>query len=273
MLDKDTKEKIIEAVRIKPRTVHELSKIVEKNWRTADRYINTIATETGLIASRTFREGSRGALKVVYWNALDTTKGSVYQERLLQKIISGRKKEDFSPFDIYQFLEETEFSVQPKIKSDKLILGAEKQILFFSGNLSWMELGPNMHNVLEECAKKKIKIKVLTRVDITSQKNTEKMLALNARFGSDIVEVRHCEQPLRAMIIDDSLATIKEVLSHEFVREIKKKMFLFYLIKDPEWITWLQKVFYHLWTQSIDAKERMDALKSVQVTFKKNKIS
>lgn len=273
-VQKEIKENILRIIQQKPRTIQEIAETIGKNWRTADRYVEIISQETGLIAIRIFREGSRGALKVVYWNSLERAKGSAYQERLLQKIMQGKRKEDFSPLDIYQFvepdnrkafIETTEFSQQQQIRFDYLLSQAQQQILFFSGNLSWVELGPNMQRVLEELAKRKIRIKVLTRVDITSQKNTEEMLSLNQRVGWDAVEIRHCEQPLRAIIVDDGFVSIKEVMSPLYCRELKEKKFLFYLIQDTEWIQWLQKVFWNLWGQSIDAKERIAALDSVNV--------
>src|SRR3989344_1701809 len=229
-VQKDIKENILRVIQQKPRTVQEIAEIIGKNWRNADRYIELITQETGLIATRVFREGSRGALKVVYWKA---------------------------------FIETTEFSQQQQIRFDYLLSQVQQQVLFFSGNLSWVELGPNMHKVLEDLAKRKIKIKVLTRVDISSQKNTEEMLSLNQRAGWDAVEIRHCEQPLRAIIIDDQFASIKEVMNPLYCRELKEKTFLFYLIQDSEWVNWLQKVFWNLWGQSIDAKERLKTLESV----------
>lgn len=273
MLDKTTETQVLEFVRQKPRTIQEIALLLDKNWRTANRYVEQIALEGGQIAVRTFREGSPGALKLAYWNALEPGKGSAYQERLLQKIISGTRKEDFSPFDIYQFvapthceayLSLTEHSAHPSIKYDDLLLKAQHQLLFFSGNLSWIELGQNMKKTLQQLAKRKVMIKILTRVDITSQKNTQEMLSLNQHAGWDCIEIRHCEQPLRAVIIDDHYTSIKEVLNPQYIRELKKKTFLFYKIRDPEWVNWLQKVFWHLWNQSIDASRRLEALKTLQ---------
>jgi hypothetical protein len=278
MLDKAVTDRILDFVRQKPRTVQEVAALLERNWRTADRYADQLAAETGLIATRTFREGTRGALKVVFWNALDRAKGSAHQERLVQKILAGRLKEDFSPFDIYQFvapqkrealLEHMEFSGKYGMKFDELLGRTRRQLLIFSGNLSWMEYGPRMLETLTKLAKDKVSIKVLTRVDVTSQKNTEAALALNHRVGWDAVEVRHCEQPLRAVIIDDELLSIKEVLSPEQYRELEKKTFIFYRIRDPEWIGWAQKVFWHLWGQSVDARDRLTALESIRTLASK----
>ena len=273
MLQKDITSKILDFVRQKPRTIQEIAFLIKKNWRTADRYVDIISTETGFISLRTFRQGTRGALKVVFWNALEGAKGSAYQELLLQKIIQGKQKEDFSPFDIYQFvaedkreafLEDKELSSNPKINLPKVLLQAKHQVLCFSGNLSWTELGPEVVKALEALSKNKIPIKVLTRVDIISKKNTELALNLNKRFGWDVFSIRHCQHPLRALIIDDQFFNIKEVLSPVYHRELKTKMFIFYTIKDPEWINWLQKLFWHLWNQSIDAQIRLKALDSVR---------
>jgi hypothetical protein len=275
MLEKRTEQQILDFVRVKPRTMQEIASLTEKNWRTAERYVQTISQETGLIATRTFREGTRGALRIVYWNALESAKGSAYQERLLQKILQGRRKEDFSPFDVYQFVpvdrreafvEQQEFSLNDKIRFNKLILKAEQQVLFLSGNLSWVELGPDMMKTIEQLAKRGVRIKVLTRVDVTSEKNTAAMLDINHRVGWDAIEIRHCEQPLRAIIVDDKIMSIKEVLSPELHRELKRKQFIFYLISDLEWVAWLQKVFWHLWGQSVDARTRLDALRTLERT-------
>jgi hypothetical protein len=273
MLEKEIVDKVLDFVRQQPRTVQEIASLLDRNWRTAERYVDAISQETGMIATRTFRKGTRGALKVVFWNALEPGKGSAFQELLLQRIIAGRKKEDFSPFDIYQFvpkerreafIEEHEFSIQKKIKFDTLLDQAQQQLLMFSGNLSWVELGPKMMETLEALAKRGVKIKVLTRVDITSEHNTRQMMDLNLRAGKDAVEIRHCEQPLRAVIIDDALASIKEVMSPEIVRELKTKKFIFYKITDQQWIMWLQKVFWHLWGQSVDAATRLEALSTIE---------
>ena len=283
MLDRVTIIKITDAVRARPRTIQELAVLIDKNWRTADRYVGQITSQTGQIATRTFRGGTRGALKIVYWNALEGARGSAYQEQLLAKITAGRRKEDFSPFDIYQFvpenrrkafLQQTEVSTHPEIRYDTLLKNAQHQLLFFSGNMSWIEIGPNMIRILEQLAKKRVRIKVLTRVDITSRKNTEATLAINQRVGWDAVEVRHAEHPLRAIIVDDTLASIKEVLSPQQYRasELKKKTFIFYRISDPEWINWLQKVFWHIFSQSVDASTRLAALDSVsELTFEKGR--
>ena len=65
----------------RPRTIQEISQLIDKNWRTADRYVDKIAKEEGTLAVRTFRGGTRGALKVVYWN-LNPSISSSFQGRI-----------------------------------------------------------------------------------------------------------------------------------------------------------------------------------------------
>ncbi|MBI4140584.1 hypothetical protein HY485_01970 [Candidatus Woesearchaeota archaeon] len=275
MITKETTDKIIDFIRQKPRTVQEIAHLLQKNWRTADRYVDIITTETGLISTRTFREGTRGALKVVFWNALDHAQGSAYQERLLQKILNGRHKEDFSPFDIYQFIppkkreayiEKNEYPTNKNINNRILVKKAQQQVLYLSGNLSWLDKQPEMIHVLEELSKKKVSIKILTRVDVTSQEKAKQLLAINKRTGWDAIQIRHCEQPLRAMIVDENVTSIKEVMTPQHHRELEKNTFIFYRIEDEHWISWLQKIFWHLWGQSVDATTRIEAIKTIKET-------
>ena len=60
MLDAKTEKRLLSFVKEKPRTVQESAQLLKKNWRTAEAYLQKIAAETGQIAFRTFREGTRG---------------------------------------------------------------------------------------------------------------------------------------------------------------------------------------------------------------------
>ncbi|RLD76803.1 MAG: hypothetical protein DRJ15_14720 [Bacteroidetes bacterium] len=273
MLTRDVEHQILELVQKRPCTIQEVAQTLGRNWRTADKYVERIAQESGLIATRTFRKGSRGALKVVYWNALDKQTGSAYQQRLLNRILIGRQKEDFSSFDIYQFVpEETREALvlddESKADPCEMLRRAGEQLLSLSGNLSWLDLYPKAWDCIEELARRHVSIKVLTRVDVTSAEKTERLLAINERVGWDAIAIRHAEHPLRAIIIDDRLVSIKEVLSPSLspYKELSHKMIIFYRISDHDWVVWMQKVFWHLWEQSIDAQMRIDALKALTKT-------
>ncbi len=266
MLQKEIIQKVLDFVRIHPRTVQDIASLLQNNWRTADRYVEQIAQETGQINTKIFRAGTRGALKIVYWRALEPGKGSAYQERLLQHILTGKQKEDFSPFDIYQFVEENKREIvqrEKEIDYSSVLLEAKHQILFFSGNLSWVRQRKDIE-AIEQLVRNKVSFKILTRIDILSQEQVRYLLQLNHRLGRDALELRHCQHPLRGIIVDDSFASMREVFSPQYYAEITQKTFLFYLIRDPEWLGWLQKVFWLLWNQSIDAETRLKALKEIR---------
>lgn len=279
MLTQEIVKKINDFVYVKPRSIDEIAKHIKKNWRTADRYVQRIAEQQGTLATRTFREGTRGALKIVYWANIEQIHSTSFQEKLFRAIESGRHKQDFSPFDIYQhidakkksaFFEEQEDEAERVVQDlAGLLRNAKKQLLIFSGNLSWSNLVQGKTKILdifEELAKRNVSIKVLTRVELTGLNNTRKALAVNTRIGRDAVEIRHREQPLRAIIIDDKLAQFKEIKNPADYKkeELKKKTFIFYTIYDRDWIEWVQKVFWNMFATAIPAEKRIKEIMSIQ---------
>lgn len=277
MLDQATVKKINEFVYAKPRTIQEIALLLKINWRTADRYVEKIASEQGTIATRTFREGTRGALKIVFWNNTEQLAVSEVQSQILKALETGKQKEDFSPFDIYQFVNSKKrraFAelVDAEEKRDKTIIPllrqAEKELYIFSGNLSLANLihgKQKVLDILEEIAKK-VNVKILARVDVAGIENIKSVLAINRRVGRDAIEIRHTEQPLRGIIVDSKLARLREIKSPEAYRagELKGKTYIYYEIYDEDWIVWLQKVFWHFFRPAIDAKKRIEDLKTIE---------
>jgi len=278
MLDIETIREIESFVSIKPRSTQEIAKHVKKSWRTADRYVQEIEQEYGTLATRTFREGTRGALKIVYWASIEKVHSSVFQEILAQQITYLKQKDNFSAFDIYQHISPNnkkatiEF-VDSENKTDleglaSYLISTKKQLLVFSGNLSWINLKSkktDIFTLIERLAKQNISIKILSRVDLTAMKNVEKMFALNIRYGKENVEIRHTEQPLRALISDGKLIRMKEIKEPTGkINELNKKIFIFYMIKDKNWVDWLSKIFWHIFSNSIDAQKRIDELKKLR---------
>ncbi len=279
MLDSKTRRKIVEFVHAKPRTIQEISHYLGNNWRTADRYVSRISEEEGTITTRVFREGSRGALKLVYYQNIEKISSTAFQERVIQQILTGRKKEDFSPIDIYQYVDEdkrdgffeimkTEKATQNQ-KFGKLFGKAEKQLFFFSGNLSWVHLtqkGNNFIQILKETAERGINVKIICRVDIASIKNIQKVLAINEELGRDAIEIRHVEQPLRCILIDNSLSRFKETKTPSMYQpgELDKKTYLFYNVYDVEWNEWLEKLFWNLFSKATHLKKRLSAIESIK---------
>ncbi|MBN2141892.1 hypothetical protein JW711_01045 [Candidatus Woesearchaeota archaeon] len=279
VLTKELQKKILDFVFNKPRTIQEISHLIGKNWRTADTYVEKISQETGLINGRTFRGGTRGALKIVFWNNTEKINSSQFQERLFKQIEHARRQEDFSPLDIYQYIDKdkkrafSEVVVDEKLSKTQDIVGlfarAERQILYFSGNMSFLEMKEKKKNILEiieEAAKRGVSIKVLARIDIASLDNFRKMMEINHKIGREAIEIRHAVQPLRGFIIDDKEVRLKEEKNPEKYKkgELKAKTRLFYEIYDPEWVVWIQKVFWNLFRTSIDAKIRVKDLEMIK---------
>jgi hypothetical protein len=279
MLDSKTIKKINDFVYVKPRTIQEIAFLLQKNWRTANSYVEKIGKETGSISTRTFREGTRGALKVVFWNNIERIHSSEFQEKLFRRIELGKTKEDFSPFDIYQYVNENKRAASLESVSDEAktkirdftntLRSAQSQIMFFSGNVSFINLPYGKKKILdliEELAKNKISMKILARVELPGIENIKELAAINSRLGKEVIEIRHCEQPLRATIVDSKVAHFKEVkLPEKYKRgELQKKAFIFYEIYDEEWVEWLQKVFWNLFRTAIPASKRVNDLKSIK---------
>jgi vacuolar-type H+-ATPase catalytic subunit A/Vma1 len=186
------------------------------------------------------------------------------------------EKEDFSPFDIYQhidknkksaFMEQQEDESETAINKDlpDLLRSTEKQILLFSGSLSWANLKQNHFktiDIFEELARRNVPIKVIANINLDSMANVKKFLAINDRIGKQLIEIRHREQPLMAIVIDSRLARFKEIRKPS--TEKKKKTFIFYCIYDGEWIEWIQKIFWNLFSTAIPAEKRLDEIETIQ---------
>lgn len=279
MLDTKTIKSIEGFLKSKPRTIQEVAFHIKKNWRTADRYVEKIAEDTGSIATRTFREGTRGALKIAFWQALDAVHGSGLQQRLSSMIEHGRTKYDFSPLELYQYVDpkkkrafmEEQFDEQASIEHELIshLQSAQKQVLFFSGNLSFVNVvqdGVKLIDVLEDLARQNVPIKFLARIDITAIKNLKRILAINNKLGKEMIEVRHAVQPLRSFVVDNRFARFKETQSTTHVKkhELERQTCIFYEIYEPEWVEWTQKVFWNLFRTAVPAQKRLENLEAIQ---------
>lgn len=272
MLTNDIIKQINDFVYAKPRTMQEISELLNINWRTADAYVERIAKEQGTIGMRTFRGGTRGALKVVFWNNLEKIHSHVAQEKLFQSIIQGKHKTDFSAFDIYQYVDEAKRQAlvgneDPNFSNT--LSSAQEQILFFSGNLSWINTTSGKNKVLsmlEDLAQHNISIKILTRIELPGIENIMNVEAINHRLGKEAIEIRHGQQPLRGIIVDTKLAQFKEIKDPlDFKQgELNKVLHIVYSIHDEEWIEWSKKVFWHLFRTAIPYQKRIKDLQSVQ---------
>ena len=279
MLNSNIVREIEEFVYKKPRSIQEVSLKIKKNWRTADRYLLEIEKEYGTIATRVFRGGTRGALKIAYWAAIEKVSNSVFQKILEEDLMRGKKKEEFSAFDIFQYVdnenkkaqleyEETENKTS-LIDFENFLLQTKKQLLIFSGNLSFINFRNkevNIFEVFDKLIKKGINMKIVCRVDIAGKENIEKVLALNFKHGKENIEIRHREQPLRAVIMDNKVFRIKEIKEPTGRKhELSKKSYIFYTIKDKEWTEWLSRIFWKMFSSSMDANKRFQELNKINV--------
>ncbi len=272
MLTPDISSQINNFVAQKPRTIQEVAELLGKNWRTAESYVERISVEQGTIAMRTFRGGTKGGLKIVYWNVISKNQ-STFQERLFEQIVAANHKDDFSPFDIYQyvddglrecFLETQEENVN--VRQDLLgaLCGSQEQILIFSGDLSWSKASQQGRKLLEGfdiLVSRGIPIKIVARIDLNAKRNAQEILALNAKYGKELIEIRHAVQPLRAFVIDQKMVRFKEKY---FLLDNAQHRYLFYSIRDENWVSWTQKVFWHFYSTGIAAQKRFSDLESIR---------
>jgi len=279
MLKNEEIKKIEDFIYLKPRSIQEIAEHIGKNWRTADRYISEIEKNFGTITTRVFREGTRGALKIVYWASVEKISHSVFQEQLEKDIFAGKKKEDFAAFDIFQHVNEKDKEVVAKIGEDEtklktlsdytnLLRQAKKQVLFFSGNLSFINFKDKEEDVfktIEELVKRGVNVKAICRIDMAGIENIKKLLSLNFKYGKDLIEIHHRDQPLRVTLIDNNVANLKEIkMPTGRDKELNKKVFIFYTIRDKDWVDWLSKIFWKMFSSSIDSHTRLNELKKLK---------
>ncbi|MDP4012635.1 MAG: hypothetical protein Q8R00_03470 [Candidatus Nanoarchaeia archaeon] len=279
MLDSGIIKRIEEFVYSQPRSVQEIARHIDKNWRTADRYIEEIEKNFGTISTRVFRGGTRGALKIVYWASVEKASSSVFQEKLEKEILSGKTKDDFAAFDIYQHVLDPDKKVTAEKRGEPnltnlrelsdFMLATQKQMLIFSGNLSFTNLkngDVDMMEIFEKLIKKNIPIKILCRVDIIGKDNIEKLLSLNYKHGKELIEIRHCEHPIRAIITDSDAFRIKQIQEPTGKqRELEQTLFIFYTIYNKDWTQWLSRIFWKLFSSSIDANKRLQEINKIKI--------
>ncbi len=272
MLTPDAIKAINEFVYKQPRAIKEISLLLKVSWVTADKYINYISEKYGTIKVKTFRGGTKGALKIVYWANLEGMRASTAQQILLDKIKIGRKKHDFNPFDIYNLIDKNRKNISTIPIKDyksqeltKLFKEATRQLYVFSGNISFIN-DPAMLEVISDLARRKVNIKILCRVDIASIRNIKKILEINHLLGYDAIDIRHIEQPLRGFVIDDKIAKLREEKKKQDYEEgeLDNDLYIWYDIHDKEWVEWLEKVFWNLHSNALPIENRVQDLEHVE---------
>ena len=279
MLNDEIAEKIKSFVYQQPRSMAEIAFHIDKNWRTADRYVEEIISKTGYLRTKTFREGSRGALKVVYWNNTEKVYATDVQKELFEKIERAIDKSDFSPFDIYQYVDSEKRKAYSDVIEDEKTYDydigslvpffeeAEKNILIFAGNMSLIHLegkGKKIIDYMGEAVDRGVRIQIITNITQADMKNVESVLALNNGLSKPLVEIRHDISPLRAYIFDDNVIRLGEVDAN-FRKEgqISGVLCTYYEIRDTVWVRWMQDLFWKDFHHAILAKRRIDSLRTI----------
>ena len=268
--DKEIKV-VIDFVKMQPRTMQEISHLIKKSWVTTDSYVQQIREHTGLVGIKTFRKGTQAALKIVYYEHKDSLMSDGYREMVTLKISSARYKQDFDFMDVYQFVPgklKRAFSETATKDSlvdvSKMLQSAERQVYCFSGNLSFASYMKNL-TAIEDLLKRNVMVKIVCRVNQASISNISRFSAMMVRYPG-FIEIRHCYQPLRGFIIDDTAAYFKSEERQEAYKlgELDTDTRVRYEIYDPEWVSWLQKLFWGLFRSSIDCTVRLKEMQRIK---------
>ena len=275
MLTPKMTEEIIDFVKEMPRTIQEISRLLNVNWRTANNYVRWIEMHQGTISMRTFRGGTRGALKIVYYRTCESG-GEPLKKLLYDRILTSKQIDDFDFFDIYQSVDKNKRKVYvdsskyPNVSSRQgfldYISSCKENLFVFSGNVSWINLkekkSRRMDSVIRRLLNKEVNLKVIARIDITSIKNIEHLLVLDDE--RELIKVRHSTQPLRGFIQDDTSMRFKSEISQLKTREAKKDLSIFYQINDRDWVNWMTGIFWNMFSTGMPYKDRLIALEEVR---------
>jgi len=276
-LSKEEEKQVISFVKKEPRTIQEVSKKIGKSWITTDKYLRIIKENTGLLKIKVFRKGSQGALKLVYYNHGESPEGDEIKNTIYSQIKHCREKKEFDFLEVFQFIPEKkkrcfieQYDKENIAKNQdimSLFRRAESQVLCFSGNLSFVgmkEGRTKMLDVLEELLQRKVSIKILTRVNVSSLNNVKKLVHLMKKYP-DLIEIRHRYQPLRGFVIDDKIARFKDEEQLRLYKkgELDKDTRIFYEFFDKDWVAWINKVFWNLFRPSMDYKIRLKEIEKL----------
>jgi hypothetical protein len=274
-LTEKIKKQIIEAVKKEPLSIQEISRIINKSWITTEKYVIDIAKTTGLIKIKIFRKNSKGSLKLAFYNY--GLSNNNLKDKLFNKIVIGRDKEDFDFLDIFQFIPNNKKSTFTEVYKNKsgyykayistALERAQESFLYFSGNLSFLSIQENNKPIsyfIEKALERGVIIKIITRVNISSLKNIEKIESLFLKYGNNL-EIRHNYQPLRGFIVDNDYARFKneEVVARYKEGELDKNIRIFFEIFDEDWIIWLREVFWQIFNSGSDYNLRRAELNNI----------
>ncbi len=269
---------IIKTVTQEPRTVQEIAQLVDRSWVTTEKYLQEIERQSGIIKLKTFRHGTKAALKVVYATSEHHGVTDAIRQRLENQLLSARQMWDFDFMDLYQFVpaeKKRSYAENAVVEQneviDDIILDRPPQYtnFLFSGNLSCLKSqknGVSAADLMEADLKNNVYTKILCRITPSTLKNLDLITHLLVKYP-DLIEVRHSYQPLRGFILDDGFARFRtdEQMSGRMEQTAPSTLRLYYEIYDPEWIIWLKSVFWKMWRSSIVLNDRIREINKVNM--------
>ncbi|MGB9635288.1 MAG: hypothetical protein ACP5KJ_03685 [Candidatus Micrarchaeia archaeon] len=269
MLSASKIEQIKQILSQRPHSVAEIANSLGVSWKTADKYLDELCKTDGAISTHVFKNGLRGGLKIAFLNASAKDSGKL-MKFLRRRIMNAREKTDFSPFEIYQYVdekmkkafweaEETAFLEHGSEDINNLLLITRERYLSFSGDFSWIQHrqgGKHVLKTIQMLAEKGIRIQMLGRIDMKSIKGVEQLFSINERLGMDAIDIRHIEQPLRGAIVDDQQVRLVEAL-----KSLEKT--IYYEIRDPVWIKFVKDIFFEFYAVSVPAMKRAEELRKL----------
>lgn len=268
-------QQIVSFVKQEPKTIQEVSLAIGKSWVTTEKYVSLLSTTSGELKMKTFRKGSRGALKLVYWTGHQTLQSDKAKELLFESILAGKRKPDFDVVDIFQFVPKNKRTASVIIPGTTkgsnhfdILSKATSQILFFAGNLSFLtekQSGKKILKLFESLLEQGVVIQILSRVNVGTLRNIEALKSLLAQYPEQL-SIRHAYQPLRGSIIDGELVRLygEEQKVQNKQGELRDDVMVAFDIDDDVWVKWLEQLFWHYWKQSIDYKERIIVLDTIK---------
>jgi hypothetical protein len=213
---------------------------------------------------KVFRANTQGALKIVFIPTRDSLMFDDIKEDMFHQIKTARRKEDFDFLEIFQFIKDSDKKVEilKEEAVSSFLQKASEQVLFFSGNLSFIKYS---YETFEKLLKRNVSIKILCRINLATLKNLKKIQVLVQKYPNQI-EIRHRYHPLRGFVIDGKIARFRvEEKSQDYRNgELDKDLVLAYEVYDKEWVEWLQSTFWYFFRNSVDVEIRLKALKKMR---------
>lgn len=271
-LSQDKINKVKSLVVERPHTTQEIASHLGVSYRTVNRYVDELIKLIPNIRVHTFRGGVRGGLKVVFWKSTEPVYESKPKQEILKKLMSHADKYEFSPFDVYQYVDPEHreafwvgkkelYTSRGNEDINQLLLQTKQEYLSFSGNFSWVRTKEKKRRVidtLKQLVKKKVSVRMLGRIDFQSAENVELLYEINRSLGFNAIDIRHIHQPLRGAIMDDHTLRLVEYISKKPPQKV-----IFYKITDREWVNFFRDVFWQYYERSIPAKKRFEDIRSV----------